>query len=211
MNGVAIARAPERPSAKTAEPNARSESSINNATASAALSDVNLSNKTGSSAKQDQRAIHDEAGKEFKGKLNPDKVEREVGPSIWAAIAAGAYRFAGQSYSPPGTRTLGVDMGEKTVPSAFKAEPTIKLGDNTGPVSVRFSVKDDEKVYVGEARIVANDGKTILDKAKSTGWPGEFVFGNADNSYPEGSFLVYKLSNGASYHMSLRKDTPTAP
>ena len=100
-------------------------------------------------------------------------------------------------------------MGKSSVPGILKQEPEVRLGDNTGPVSIGFPLKDDAKVFVDEARIIASDGKTILDKAKSTGRPGEFVFGGTDNSYPEGAFVVYKLSNGKSFHMPLRTE-PTA-
>lgn len=196
-----------------------------NQTASDALQPLNLSSKSSPDVNTVRKEISDEAGKaqragktdapenegtEFQGKLRPDTVEREVGPSIWTALAAGAYRLAGTPYSMPGTKTVGVDMGKKAVPGILKHEPEVRLGGNSGPVSVGFPLKDDAKGFVDEVRIVAGDGKTIVDKAKSTGQPGEFRFGGTDSQYPEGAFLVYKLSNGKSFHMSLRPEASAA-
>ena len=151
---------------------------------------------------------HQSEGK-FKGELDPDKVERVSGPSWWALLAQAGYRVAGTPYSMPQEKTSGVDVGTNELPKALKAAPEIRLGDNTGPVSVGFPLKDDDKVYVAEARIVAADGKTILDRAKPTGAPGEFVFGGSDTMYPSGSFLVYKLSDNSSFHMPLREASTT--
>jgi len=169
-----------------------------------------ISDEAGKAQRTGKTDTPEKEGTEFQGKLRPDRVEREVGPSIWAALAAGAYRLAGTPYSMPGTKTVGVDMGKNAVPRSLTGEPQVKLGDNSGPVFVTFPLKDD-KVFVDEARIVASDGQTIVDKAKSTGVkPGEFRFGGTDSQYPEGAFLVYKLSNGKSFHMPLRPEASAA-
>ena len=210
MNAVLVARQPanrgEVPVKTTAD---QGQTNAPDKTLTSELNSLNLKADAAPGPRDQQKEIAAEAGKEFKEKLNPDKVEREVGPSLWAALAAGAYRLAGTPYSMPGTKTLGVDMGKSSVPGILKQEPEVRLGDNTGPVSIGFPLKDDAKVFVDEARIIASDGKTILDKAKSIGRPGEFVFGGTDKSYPEGAFVVYKLSNGKSFHMPLRTE-PTA-